>query len=340
MKQIIVFLFTISAWTQNHNINFETKVLSATQLSCRAIYIDTDKVWLGLDKGRYGFYDKKTDSLYINTILTVDPKTEFSGYVSQLNHGIKAITNSLEHLAELALGGTAVGTGINTPDQYAENVAKHIAALTGLPFVTAENKFEALAAHDAIVEAHGALKTVAVSLMKIANDIRMLSSGPRSGIGELFIPDNEPGSSIMPGKVNPTQCEALTMIAAQILGNDVAINIGGATGHFELNVFKPMMIYNFLHSARLIGEGCVSFNNKCAVGIEPLYENIDKHLNNSLMLVTSLNTKIGYYKSAEIAQKAHKEGTTLKQMAVKLGYLTEAEFDAWVIPSEMVGKIS
>ena len=272
------------------------------------------------------------------TPLTVGQ--EFSGYVSQLNHGIKAIKNTLEHLSELALGGTAVGTGINTPENYSAEVAKHIANLTGLPFVTAENKFEALAAHDAIVEAHGALKTVAVSLMKIANDIRMLSSGPRSGIGELFIPDNEPGSSIMPGKVNPTQCEALTMIAAQVLGNDVAINIGGATGHFELNVFKPMMIYNFLHSARLIGEGCVSFNNKCAVGIEPLYENIDKHLNNSLMLVTSLNTKIGYYKSAEIAQKAHKEGTTLKQMAVKLGYLTEAEFDAWVIPSEMVGKIS
>lgn len=272
------------------------------------------------------------------TPLTVGQ--EFSGYVSQLNHGIKAIKNTLEHLSELALGGTAVGTGINTPALYSENVAKHIAKLTGLPFVTAENKFEALAAHDAIVEAHGALKTVAVSLMKIANDIRMLSSGPRSGIGELFIPDNEPGSSIMPGKVNPTQCEALTMIAAQVLGNDVAINIGGASGHFELNVFKPMMIYNFLHSARLIGDGCASFNNKCAIGIEPLYENIDKHLNNSLMLVTSLNTKIGYYKSAEIAQKAHKEGTTLKQMAVKLGYLTEAEFDAWVIPSEMVGKIS
>ena len=272
------------------------------------------------------------------TPLTVGQ--EFSGYVSQLNHGIKAIKNTLEHLSELALGGTAVGTGINTPENYAEQVAKHIAGLTGLPFVTAENKFEALAAHDAIVEAHGALKTVAVSLMKIANDIRMLSSGPRSGIGELFIPDNEPGSSIMPGKVNPTQCEALTMIAAQVLGNDVAINIGGATGHFELNVFKPMMIYNFLHSARLIGDGCASFNNKCAIGIEPLYDNIDKHLNNSLMLVTSLNTKIGYYKSAEIAQKAHKEGTTLKQMAVKLGYLTEAEFDAWVIPSDMVGKIS
>jgi fumarate hydratase class II len=272
------------------------------------------------------------------TPLTVGQ--EFSGYVSQLDHGIKAIKNTLAHLSELALGGTAVGTGINTPDNYAENVAKHIASLTGLPFVTAENKFEALAAHDAIVEAHGALKTVAVSLMKIANDIRMLSSGPRSGIGEIFIPDNEPGSSIMPGKVNPTQCEALTMIAAQVLGNDVAINVGGANGHFELNVFKPMMIYNFLHSAKLIGDGCVSFNDKCAVGIEPLHDNIEKHLNNSLMLVTALNTKIGYYKAAEIAQKAHKEGTTLKEMAVKLGYLSEAEFDQWVVPSEMVGKLS
>jgi len=271
------------------------------------------------------------------TPLTVGQ--EFSGYVAQLNHGLRAIRNSLAHLSELALGGTAVGTGINTPPGYAENVARHIAALTGLPFVTAQNKFEALAAHDAIVEAHGALKTVAVSLMKIANDIRMLSSGPRAGIGELFIPDNEPGSSIMPGKVNPTQCEALTMIAAQVLGNDVAINVGGATGHFELNVFKPMMIYNFLHSARLIGEGCVSFNDKCAVGIEPIMENIEKHVNNSLMLVTALNTKIGYYKAAEIAQKAHKEGTTLKEMAVKLGYVTPEEFDAWVVPADMVGKI-
>lgn len=264
---------------------------------------------------------------------------EISGYVSQLDHGLKAINNTLAHLSELALGGTAVGTGINTPKGYDVNVAKHIAHLTGLPFVTAENKFEALAAHDAIVEAHGALKTVAVSLMKIANDIRMLSSGPRSGIGELFIPDNEPGSSIMPGKVNPTQCEALTMIAAQVMGNDVAINIGGATGHFELNVFKPVMIYNFLHSARLIGDGCVSFNDKCAIGIEPLEANIKKHVNNSLMLVTALNTKIGYYKAAEIAQKAHKEGTTLKEMAVKLGYLTAEEFDAWVIPGDMVGEI-
>lgn len=272
------------------------------------------------------------------TPLTVGQ--EFSGYVSQLDHGLKAIKNTLAHLSELALGGTAVGTGINTPDGYSENVAKHIAALTKLPFITAENKFESLAAHDAIVEAHGALKTVAVSLMKIANDIRMLSSGPRSGIGELFIPDNEPGSSIMPGKVNPTQCEALTMIGAQVLGNDVAINVGGSMGHFELNVFKPMMIYNFLHSARLIADGCVSFNDKCAVGIEPIENNIKKHVDNSLMLVTSLNTKIGYYKAAEIAQKAHKEGTTLKEMAVKLGYVTPEQFDEWVVPSKMVGNIN
>jgi fumarate hydratase, class II len=264
---------------------------------------------------------------------------EFSGYVSQLDHGLKAIKNTLSHLSELALGGTAVGTGINTPDGYSENVARHIASITGLPFITAPNKFEALAAHDAIVEAHGALKTIAVSLMKIANDIRMLSSGPRSGIGEIFIPDNEPGSSIMPGKVNPTQCEALSMIVAQVLGNDVAINIGGATGHFELNVFKPVMIYNFLHSARLIGDGCVSFNDKCASGIEPIESNIKKHVDNSLMLVTALNPKIGYYKAAEIAQKAHKEGTTLKAMAIKLGYLTEKEFDEWVIPARMVGNL-
>ncbi len=272
------------------------------------------------------------------TPLTVGQ--EFSGYVSQLNHGLKAIKNSLAHLSELALGGTAVGTGINTPDNYDINVAKQIAVLTGLPFITAENKFEALAAHDAIVEAHGALKVVAVSLMKIANDIRMLSSGPRSGIGELFIPDNEPGSSIMPGKVNPTQCEALTMIAAQVMGNDVTIGIGGSNGHFELNVFKPVMIYNFLHSARLIGDGCVSFNDKCAAGLAPIEANIRKHVDNSLMLVTSLNTKIGYYKAAEIAQKAHKEGTTLKEMAVKLGYVTAEEFDQWVDPAKMVGKIN
>ena len=264
---------------------------------------------------------------------------EFSGYVSQLDHGIRAIRNSLDHLSELALGGTAVGTGINTPPGYAQQVAQNIARLTGLPFKTAENKFESLAAHDAIVESHGALKTVAVSLMKIANDIRMLSSGPRSGIGEIHIPDNEPGSSIMPGKVNPTQCEALTMIAAQVMGNDVAIGIGGATGHFELNVFKPVMIYNFLHSARLIGDGCNSFNEKCAKGIEPIPGNIKKHLDNSLMLVTALNTRIGYYKAAEIAQKAHRENTTLKEMAVKLGYVTPEEFDQWVVPASMVGQL-
>ena len=265
---------------------------------------------------------------------------EISGYVSQLDHGIRAIEHTLPHLSELALGGTAVGTGINTPSGYDVNVAKHISKLTGLPFVTAENKFEALAAHDAIVESHGALKTVACSLMKIANDIRLLSSGPRSGIGEIFIPDNEPGSSIMPGKVNPTQCEAMTMVAAQVLGNDVAINIGGATGHFELNVFKPVMIYNFLHSARLIGDVCVSFNDKCAKGIAPIEANIRKNLENSLMLVTALNTKIGYYKAAEIAQTAHKQGKTLKQTAVDLGYVTAEQFDEWVKPEEMVGRLN
>ena len=299
----------------------------------------------GIKKLRDTLAQKSKDFMHVVKIgrthfMDATPLTlgqEISGYVSQLDHGLKAINNTLAHLSELALGGTAVGTGINTPKGYSENVAKHIAHLTGLPFITAENKFEALAAHDAIVEAHGALKTVAVSLMKIANDIRMLSSGPRSGIGELFIPDNEPGSSIMPGKVNPTQCEALSMIAVQVMGNDVAINMGGANGHFELNVFKPVMIYNFLHSARLIGDGCVSFNDKCAVGIEPIEANIKKHVDNSLMLVTALNTKIGYYKAAEIAQKAHKEGTTLKEMAVKLGYVTPEEFDAWVIPADMVG---
>lgn len=304
----------------------ETTIPGITQL--RDTLAEKSKAFMHVVKiGRTHFMDA--------TPLTLGQ--EFSGYVAQLTHGLKAIQNSVSHLSELALGGTAVGTGINTPKGYDVLVAKKIAELTGLPFVTAVNKFEALAAHDAIVEAHGALKTVAVSLMKIANDIRMLSSGPRSGIGEIHIPDNEPGSSIMPGKVNPTQCEALTMIAAQVMGNDVAINIGGATGHFELNVFKPMMIYNFLHSARLIGEGCVSFNEKCAVGIEPIEANIKKHVDNSLMLVTALNTKIGYYKAAEIAQKAHKEGTTLKEMAVKLGYVTPEQFDEWVVPAKMVG---
>jgi fumarate hydratase, class II len=301
----------------------------------------------GIEKLRNTLAEKSKQFMHVVKIgrthfMDATPLTlgqEFSGYVSQLDHGLRAIKNTLPHLSELALGGTAVGTGINTPPAYAENVAKHIAALAGLPFITAENKFEALAAHDAIVEAHGALKTIAVSLMKIANDIRMLSSGPRSGIGEIHIPDNEPGSSIMPGKVNPTQCEALTMIVAQVLGNDVAINIGGATGHFELNVFKPVMIYNFLHSARLIGDGCVSFNDKCAAGIEPLEKNIKQHVENKQMKVTALKTKIGYYKAAEIAQKAHKQGTTLKEMAVQLGYVTPEQFDEWVQPGNMVGEI-
>lgn len=261
---------------------------------------------------------------------------ELSGYVSQLDHGIAAIKNSLKHLSELALGGTAVGTGLNTPKGYDKLVAKKIAALTNLPFKTAKNKFEALAAHDAIVEAHGALKTVAVSLMKIGNDIRMLASGPRCGIGELIIPANEPGSSIMPGKVNPTQSEALTMAMAQVIGNDVAINVGGMNGHFELNVFKPMMIFNFLFSASLIGDACRSFNENCAVGIEPNYKVIEEKLHNSLMLVTALNTKIGYDNAATIAKTAYKQNKTLKAVAIELGYLTAEEFDAWVRPGDMV----
>ena len=264
---------------------------------------------------------------------------EFSGYVSQLDHGLKALVNSLDHLTEVALGGTAVGTGINTPEGYAVSVARNIARFTDLPFVTGSNKFEGLAAHDAIVETHGALKTLAVSLMKIGNDIRMLASGPRCGIGEIIIPANEPGSSIMPGKVNPTQAEALTMACAQVMGNDVAINVGGSNGHFELNVFKPMMIYNFLESARLIGDACRSFNDNCAVGIEPNKARIEENLNNSLMLVTALNPHIGYEKAAEIAKKAHKEGSTLKEAALSLGYLTEEEFTEWVDPSRMTGSL-
>lgn len=262
---------------------------------------------------------------------------EFSGYVSQLDHGIKALENTLPHLLELALGGTAVGTGLNTPKGYDVKVAAYIAEFTGLPFVTAENKFEALAAHDALVETHGALKQLAVSLNKIANDIRMLSSGPRSGIGEIIIPANEPGSSIMPGKVNPTQCEALTMVCAQVMGNDVAVGVGGLQGHFELNVFKPVMAANLLHSAQLIGDACVSFDENCAIGIEPNQARIDELLRNSLMLVTALNTKIGYYKAAEIANAAHQNGTTLKEEAVRLGYTTSEEFDAWVKPEDMIG---
>lgn len=263
---------------------------------------------------------------------------EFSGYVSQLDHGIKALKNTLDHLSELALGGTAVGTGINTPAGYAEKVAAYIAEFTGLPFVTAENKFEALAAHDAIVETHGALKQIAISLNKIANDIRLLASGPRSGIGEITIPANEPGSSIMPGKVNPTQCEAMTMVCAQVMGNDVAIGVGGLQGHYELNVFKPVMAANILQSAQLIGDACVSFTENCVVGIAPNHQRIEELVNNSLMLVTALNTKIGYYKAAEIANKAHTEGTTLKEAALSLGYLTAEEFDQWVRPEDMTGN--
>ena len=263
---------------------------------------------------------------------------ELSGYVSQLGHGIKALENTLPHLSELALGGTAVGTGLNTPKGYSKLVAKYIANFTNLPFITAPNKFEALAAHDALVETHGALKQLAVSLNKIANDIRMMASGPRSGIGEIIIPANEPGSSIMPGKVNPTQCEALTMVCAQVMGNDVAIGIGGMQGHYELNVFKPVMAANVLQSAQLIGDACVSFDENCMIGIEPNNEVIKQLLNNSLMLVTALNTKIGYYKAAEIANTAHKNGTTLKQEAIRLGYVTAKEYDTWVKPEAMVGS--
>ena len=264
---------------------------------------------------------------------------EFSGYVSQLNHGLRALDNTLNHLSEIALGGTAVGTGINTPAGYSDLVAQYIADFTELPFVSAENKFEALAAHDAIVESHGALKQLAVSINKIANDIRMLASGPRSGIGEIIIPSNEPGSSIMPGKVNPTQCEAITMVCAQVMGNDVAITVGGMQGHYELNVFKPLMAANFLQSARLIGDACFSFDENCAQGIEPNYENLKKNLNNSLMLVTALNTKIGYEKSAKIAKTAHQNGTTLKEESINLGYLTSEEFDEWVRPEDMCGGL-
>jgi fumarate hydratase class II len=262
----------------------------------------------------------------------------FGGYVAQLDYGMRAVQSTLGHLAELALGGTAVGTGINTPEGYAENVAQHIAASTGHPLVTAPNKFEALAAHDAVVEAHGALKQLAVALNKIANDIRLMGSGPRSGIGELNLPANEPGSSIMPGKVNPTQCEALTMVCAQVLGNDVAIAVGGAQGHFELNVFKPMIARNILESARLIGDACNSFAQRCVEGLTPNLERIGQLVDDSLMLVTALNPHIGYYKAAAIAQKAHEEGTTLKEAALALGHLTEKEYDLWVVAADMCGE--
>ena len=263
---------------------------------------------------------------------------EFSGYVAQLNQGIKALENTLPHLAQLALGGTAVGTGINTPKGYAQRVSRYIAQFTGLPFVSAENKFEALAAHDALVETHGALRQLAVSLFKTANDIRIMASGPRSGIGELIIPSNEPGSSIMPGKVNPTQCEALTMVCAQVMGNDTAVAFAGTQGHFELNVYKPVMALNVLESAQLIGDACVSFDRNCAQGIVPNTDKVDELLKNSLMLVTALNPKIGYYKAAEIANLAHQNKLTLKEAALQTGYLTETEFDEWVQPKNMIGR--
>lgn len=261
---------------------------------------------------------------------------EFGGYAAQLTHGLHAIDNSLSHISELAAGATAVGTGLNAPKNFGENVAKKVSELTGLPFKTAANKFEAIATHDAIIEAHGTLKTVVVSLMKIGNDVRILSSGPRSGIGEILIPENEPGSSIMPGKVNPTQCEALTMICAQVMGNDVAISIGGAMGHLELNAFKPMIIRNFIHSARLIGEGCMSFNDHCALGIEPRLDVIQRNLDNSLMLVTALSPKIGYNKAALISRKAFNDNITLRQAAIGSGFVTAEEFDELVDPKKMV----
>ncbi|HJY12643.1 MAG TPA: class II fumarate hydratase, partial [Flavobacterium sp.] len=264
---------------------------------------------------------------------------EFSGYVAQLNYGIKALKNTLPHLSELALGGTAVGTGLNTPQGYDVKVAEYIAKFTNLPFVTAENKFEALAAHDAIVESHGALKQLAVSLYKIAQDIRLLASGPRSGIGEIHIPENEPGSSIMPGKVNPTQNEALTMVCAQVLGNDTTISFAGTQGNYELNVFKPVMVYNFLQSAQLIADACISFNDHCAVRIEPNIERIKELVDKSLMLVTALNTHIGYENAAKIAKTAHKNGTTLKEEAINLGFVTSEQFDEWVKPEDMVGSL-
>ena len=290
-----------------------------------------------LDKKAKDFADiVKTGRTHCMDATPLTLGQAFSGFVSQLDHVVRAISYTLPHVSELALGGTAVGTGLNTPPGYSENVAKHIAVLSGLPFITAENKFESLACHDGIVAAHGALKTAAVALMKIGNDIRLLSSGPRSGIGEIIIPANEPGSSIMPGKVNPTQSEALTMAMAQVMGNDVAINIGGMNGHFELNVFKPLIIFNFLTSARLIADACLSFDEHCAVGIEANHARIKMHLDNSLMLVTALNTKIGYDNAAAIAKKAYNENTTLKEAAVSLGLLTPDEFDAWVKPEDMI----
>ncbi|WP_162127878.1 class II fumarate hydratase [Flavobacterium phycosphaerae] len=324
--------------SQSSNDTFPT----AMHIACYKMVIETtipniEKLRDTLDTKANAFKDVvKIGRTHLMDATPLTLGQELSGYVAQLNHGIKALKNTLPHLSELALGGTAVGTGLNAPIGYDVKVAAYIAQFTGHPFVTAPNKFEALASHDAIVESHGALKQLAVALTKIANDIRMMASGPRSGIGEILIPENEPGSSIMPGKVNPTQCEALTMVCAQVMGNDVAITVGGLQGHYELNVFKPMMATNFLQSARLLGEACASFDEHCAQGIEPNYKRIKELVNNSLMLVTALNTKIGYYKAAEIAQTAHQNGTTLKEEAIRLGYVTAEDFEAWVKPEDMI----
>jgi fumarate hydratase class II len=324
--------------SQSSNDTFPTAMhIAAYKLTVEVTIPGVKKLRDTLAKKSEDFKDiVKTGRTHFMDATPLTVGQQFSGYVQQLDNGMRAVDNALVMVRELALGGTAVGTGLNAPKGYSVLVAKKIAELTGLPFVTAPNKFEALAAHDAMVELSGALKRLAVSLMKIGNDIRMLSSGPRSGIGELVIPDNEPGSSIMPGKVNPTQPEALTMVCGQVMGNDVAVSIGGSNGHFELNVFKPLIAANVLQSARLIGEACVSFNDKCAEGIEPNRPMIKRHLENSLMLVTSLNTHIGYYKSAEIAKKAHKDGTTLKEAALALGHVTAQDFEKWVDPADMV----
>ncbi|MEZ4756309.1 MAG: class II fumarate hydratase [Flavobacteriales bacterium] len=326
--------------SQSSNDTFPTAMhIAAYKLTVEVTIPGVKKLRDTLAKKAEAFQDVvKTGRTHFMDATPLTLGQEFSGYVQQLDNGLRAVNNALEMVRELALGGTAVGTGLNAPKGYSVLVAKKIAELTGLPFVTAPNKFEALAAHDAMVELSGALKRLAVSLMKIGNDIRMLSSGPRSGIGELVIPDNEPGSSIMPGKVNPTQPEALTMVAAQVMGNDVAVSIGASNGHFELNVFKPLIAANVLQSARLIGDACVSFNDKCAEGIEPNRPVIKRHLENSLMLVTSLNPHIGYYKAAEIAKKAHKEGTTLKEAAIALGHVSAEDFEKWVDPAKMTSE--
>lgn len=324
--------------SQSSNDTFPTAMHIAAYTSVKTITLQGLQVLrTALNKKAIDFeYIIKTGRTHFMDATPLSLGQEFSGYVAQVDNSIRAIENALVAVTELALGGTAVGTGLNAPKGYSELVAEKIAALTGFPFVTAKNKFEALAAHDAMVELSGALKRAAVALMKIGNDIRMLSSGPRSGIGEIIIPDNEPGSSIMPGKVNPTQPEAITMVAAQVIGNDVAVSVGGATGHFELNVFKPLIAANVLQSARLLGDACQSFTEHCVEGIQPNLEVIKKHLDNSLMLVTALNTHIGYYKSAEIAKYAHKNNTTLKEAAIHLGYVTEAQYDEWVDPAKMI----